>query len=312
MNEARVLADLAGLAGSDGPYVDLVQDVLDALTIDLAPLLCLSLTEPSGIAHYARLLQGNDFTWAEEAANTIAGASEAYLRDASVIPHGEHDPWFRSFAARTGSGRSLVLSLAGAEALALRDEDERFLQDLSEQALLVLDHALLQLQMEQLETADPVTGAASQRRLLEVLDYEIRRHHAFGRPLSLLVLDVKGLDRVNRRYGRRYGDHVLQKLAGLIAAEIRPVDIVGRCDGTDELAVLLLETDVEDAWAVADHLSSRLHGMELAGGEIGVSAGATTLRRGELPGAEELLRRAEQALDETKRQQQEWSLLGVR
>ena len=58
-------------------------------------------------------------------------------------------------------------------------------------------------QLEQQEVTDRLTGTLNHRRLLETLDYEIGRHAYHGRWLALLLLDVQGLDSINRSYGRR-------------------------------------------------------------------------------------------------------------
>src|SRR5437763_10075699 len=60
-----------------------------------------------------------------------------------------------------------------------------------------------------------------------------------------------GLDRINRSYGHEYGNHILRRLAGMLAGGVRAVDIVGRC-GLDEFAVVLPETDIEEAERLAD------------------------------------------------------------
>jgi diguanylate cyclase (GGDEF)-like protein len=185
-------------------------------------------------------------------------------------------------------------------------EEEDLLWRVVEQVALVLDHVLLLEQIEHLETIDRLTGLVNHRRLLDLLDYEMQRHRFAGKRLALLLFDVEGLDGINRSYGRRYGNHILQKLAALIKETARPIDVIAR-SGLDEFAVMLPETDDEEAVQWLDTLRERLLTVEFAGGDVGLSAAVTHIKPGEMLTPESFLRRAEQALREAKRQQRDWT-----
>jgi diguanylate cyclase (GGDEF)-like protein len=305
--ETRVLADILQLAASDQEYAEIVRLALDLVeTAVSAPVLCLSMQEIEGIAHYARAGRGADAAWAEEAGRAIARAHEQRLQGAPASARGEgHAPWFLSFPGWTRSGRAGALALGAPEPLNLSRDEEHLMQRLGEHIVLVLDHALLLEQIERLETVDRLTGAINQRRLLDILAEEIRRHHHTRRCLSLLVLDVEGLDGINRTYGRTYGSHILRRLAGLIREAIRPIDIVARY-GLDEFAVLLPEADEAEAQTVLEALRERLLTVEFAGGNIGLTLAITQLDPGESLTPEALLLRAEGALHQTKQQQRAW------
>jgi GGDEF domain-containing protein len=70
------------------------------------------------------------------------------------------------------------------------------------QALLVLDHALLLEKIEHLEGEDQLTAVINRHRLLEILEYELRRHRFTRKWLALSMIDVEDLDSINRSYGR--------------------------------------------------------------------------------------------------------------
>jgi diguanylate cyclase (GGDEF)-like protein len=136
----------------------------------------------------------------------------------------------------------------------------------------------------------------------------MRRHRYSGTWLALLMVDVEGLDSINRSYGRRYGNHILQKLAGLLQASVRPIDIVARA-GLDEFAVVLPEMTEEEGQQLAEELHRRFQALEFAGGAVGLTACATHVRPDETLTAEAFLRRGEGALHEAKRYERGWSTL---
>jgi diguanylate cyclase (GGDEF)-like protein len=216
--------------------------------------------------------------------------------------------WLVTVPAQSRSGRAAILTVASPESFTLSPEEEQILVRLSRQALLVLDHALLTQQVEGLEVTDALTGVATHRRLLDVLEYEIERHRYTGSTLTLMVVDVEGLAGINRSYGNQYGDHLLTKLAGLIGDVVRPVDVVARC-GLDEFAVVLPETREEEGRELADELRERVRSVTFAGDAVQISIGTTHARPSEALTAETLLRRAEQALQDAKRQERDWNAL---
>jgi diguanylate cyclase (GGDEF)-like protein len=309
--EARALAELVRLTASDLPYAETVKLALDQVeTVVSAPILCLSIQESDEIGHYARIGAASDPAWAEEAGRAIARSHEQWLRGPAGPFRGESHlsgpvPWYLTFPGWTRSGRAGALALGAPEPLTLTREEEQLMRRLVEAVVLVLDHALLLEQIERQETVDRLTGAVNQRRLLDVLADEIRRHNHTGRGLSLLVVDIEGLDGINRTYGRSYGSHILRRLAALIAEQVRPIDVVARY-GSDELVVVLPEADEDTAQTILESLRGRLLTVEFAGGDIGLTLALTQLNRGEIVTPEALLLRAEGALEEAKRQQRGW------
>jgi diguanylate cyclase (GGDEF)-like protein len=213
-----------------------------------------------------------------------------------------------AFSARLRSGRQGRLTLASPLPISVQPDEGRMMTRIARQTLLVLDHVLLLDRLEREEAVDGLTGVASQRRLLELLEYELQRHRYFERRLTLLLLDVEGLDRINRQYGYLYGNHLLQRISGLVREVVRPVDVVSRY-GQDEFAVILPETDQEAGQELAERLRTHFLQVEFAGGAIGVSVGLACARPDERLTAESFLRRSEQALYAAKRTEREWQAL---
>jgi diguanylate cyclase (GGDEF)-like protein len=121
--------------------------------------------------------------------------------------------------------------------------------------------------------------------------------------LSLLLVDVDGLADVNARSGRNGGDEVLKQIAQLLEESVRSPDVVARVAG-DEFAVLLRETDLPGAQALAERLRASVE--RLRSGEHAVSvtvAVAVDVPRADReggPAPRELLASAERTLDRLK------------
>lgn len=100
---------------------------------------------------------------------------------------------------------------------------------------------------------DPVTGVANRRYFAEMVEAEIVRSSRYGRPLSILMMDIDNFKEVNDVYGHQAGDIVLQSLHQTCKLVLREVDTVGRWGG-DEFAILLPETPPAVAPQVAERL----------------------------------------------------------
>jgi diguanylate cyclase (GGDEF)-like protein len=104
-----------------------------------------------------------------------------------------------------------------------------------------------------LARTDPLTGLLNRRALTDRLHEEIARAERYGTPLSILLLDLDGLKRVNDRGGHRAGDAALQVLAQALREGCRSADVGARWGG-DEFMVLAPETREADALDLADRI----------------------------------------------------------
>ncbi|WP_111493508.1 GGDEF domain-containing protein [Marinobacter bohaiensis] len=88
---------------------------------------------------------------------------------------------------------------------------------------------------------DRLTQLASVGYLRRQLGQELGRAREAGTPVCLLMVDIDRFDDLNRRFGTREGDRLLQAMAQLIVMNIRQTDLVCRYAG-DRFAVLLPNT----------------------------------------------------------------------
>jgi diguanylate cyclase (GGDEF)-like protein/PAS domain S-box-containing protein len=119
--------------------------------------------------------------------------------------------------------------------------------------------------------SDPLTGLANYRRLVDVLDSEIKRSKRTGREFALLFFDMDGLKAINDRYGHMIGSQALCRLADVLSACCRDIDTSARFGG-DEFALILPETDAKAAHQVARRICESL-ANDGKGPRISVSVG---------------------------------------
>src|SRR5258707_3190458 len=79
--------------------------------------------------------------------------------------------------------------------------------------------------------SDSLTGLANYRRLVDVLDSEIRRSKRTNREFAMLFFDLDGLKRINDRYGHMVGSQALCRLADVFCSGCRDMDTLARFAG---------------------------------------------------------------------------------
>jgi diguanylate cyclase (GGDEF)-like protein len=126
-------------------------------------------------------------------------------------------------------------------------------------AAVVAERRRSMAELLHLSESDGLTGLANFRHLHEVIDQEIRRSARTERPFSLLLMDLNELKAINDRHGHLTGNRAICRVAEAMRMSCRAVDTAARFGG-DEFAVVLPETGLEEAWAVADRIHDRLYG----------------------------------------------------
>jgi diguanylate cyclase (GGDEF)-like protein len=198
-----------------------------------------------------------------------------------------------------------VISLYGRTTLEpFEKRDAETLTSFADQASVAIENVLLHQETRQLSITDGLTGVWNRRYLEMTLRKEIERAQRFGRPLSVLMLDIDRFKRVNDRHGHKRGDEVLIEVTRRILGEIRTnIDVVGRYGG-EEFVVVLPETTSGGARVVAEKIRSAMRDEPFAGASseaiaITVSVGVSTYPEDGLE-AEELIHRADTAMYRAK------------
>ena len=123
--------------------------------------------------------------------------------------------------------------------------------------------ALVSHNMELIETSDKyintdnLTLLYNHRCFQELLADELSRAETSKQNLSVIMLDICNITKINRDLGHAKGDEVIKLVAENVRKNVREGDIAARYGG-DELAIILPNTNVEQAKYVAEYLTYAL------------------------------------------------------
>jgi diguanylate cyclase (GGDEF)-like protein len=141
------------------------------------------------------------------------------------------------------------------------------------------------------------------RYLLEALDKELMRARRHIRDLSFLMLDIDHFKKINDVHGHLAGDYVLKEVARIIQQRIRRDEVLARYGG-EEFAVILPETTLEGAHALADGLREKIEESRFVFQSetirVTISVGAALLHDSDRTSLD-LIKRADEKLYEAKR-----------
>jgi diguanylate cyclase (GGDEF)-like protein len=129
------------------------------------------------------------------------------------------------------------------------EHDVEFCQALCEIVAIAVRNAMLYAEMQELAARDKLTGLYNRRLFEEQFDAAVARSHRNGEELSLLVVDLDGLKRINDLGGHPAGDEALRALADSLLVSVR---------AGDEFAVILPGATPSDALKVAERAQEAL------------------------------------------------------
>lgn len=194
----------------------------------------------------------------------IAGRSAAGV---SVLLPSERDPVSPSRPVEPAAPTAIAVPLIRGDrtmgVLALygrsipepfEQEDVSTLGSFAAQASVAVENVLLHKEAQRLSITDGLTGVWNRRYLQLTLTKEIERGQRFGRPLSVLMMDIDHFKNVNDAHGHQVGDEVLVELTRRAMSTIRgQIDALARYGG-EEFVVVLPETPSDGARVVADKI----------------------------------------------------------
>ena len=158
--------------------------------------------------------------------------------------------------------------------------DFLFMAAVADQVAVVLDRAR---QFSNESRTDHLTGLANRREFERVMEREVALAERHERRLTMMMIDLDNLKRINDRQGHRGGDAALRLVAQQLLRVVRASDLSARIGG-DEFAVAMPETDLERARDVGTRLMAAVREMSLGAKSteaVEVSIGLSAWRPGQ-------------------------------
>lgn len=187
------------------------------------------------------------------------GLYRNFAGDRYEIRHFEKEPAnddFASFLAvpiGVEDCKGMIL-LESTKPDAFSDADRTLLSHIARSAGLALVKVMVLEKANNLATHDGLTGLYNHRQFQLKLKDEIVRSKRQDYPLALVIGDIDYFKKINDTYGHPFGDTVLKNVASLLETSIRQeIDTAARYGG-EEFALILVETDENQARESAERI----------------------------------------------------------
>lgn len=158
---------------------------------------------------------------------------------------------------------------------------------------------------ESLADTDALTGLNNRRAFFRLGNQALKEAVRFQRPLAMIMFDLDWFKHINDQWGHAIGDQMLQTVADVTSDTIREADILARLGG-EEFAVLLPQTDLQQAITLAERMRNAISRQLLHHDEqiisCSASFGVTSCSHCDGNSLSSLLNQADQRLYQAKSQ----------
>jgi diguanylate cyclase (GGDEF)-like protein len=180
--------------------------------------------------------------------------------------------------------------------------DIHLLELFAHQLATAIHNALKYGDIQRQATTDPITGLSNRWNFMRSAQVEFDRGRRFHTPLSVILFDIDHFKSFNDAYGHSTGDIILKTMSDVCKNDFRTYDMIGRYGG-DEFAILLPETNLDNAVTAAERLRANIASMNTPTGTRGfrttISLGVSTLLFSDLS-LEMFIERADKAMYRAK------------
>ncbi len=175
------------------------------------------------------------------------------------------------------------------------DEEVLMVKTVSDQLAVAISHARLFRKVQTQAMTDALTGLYNHGYFQDRLDRETKLADRNNSQVSLILLDLDHLKRINDTNGHRSGDVTLCHVASLMTAAVRDVDVCARYGG-EEFVVILPQCERESAIKVAERLRESIASTPVPKvGQVTASIGVATYPTG-AKNKDELIEMADRAM----------------
>ncbi|QJB55356.1 sensor domain-containing diguanylate cyclase [Pseudodesulfovibrio sp. zrk46] len=158
--------------------------------------------------------------------------------------------------------------------------------------------------LRKMATTDDLTGALNRKEFFRQVAFLSQRDQRCPAGPAVLMVDIDHFKQINDTYGHEAGDMVLQNFAEKCRELLRGDDLLARMGG-EEFTIFLPGADLGGAMNVAERLRHKIANSEIETRrgvvQCSISIGVAVTSSGYLS-IEELLRRADESLYESKRE----------
>jgi diguanylate cyclase (GGDEF)-like protein len=157
-----------------------------------------------------------------------------------------------------------VLTLHSSDRNAFRESELQSLESVADICANSIQNAHFVERVKQLAYLDGLTGIFNRRFFdLRILE-EIERARRYGTGMAIIMVDIDQFKRLNDEFGHLLGDEVLRQVSSLFHRQLRKIDVVCRYGG-EEFAILLTQTNAQQAMTIAEKLRRTIEKWQFPG-----------------------------------------------
>lgn len=154
----------------------------------------------------------------------------------------------------------------------------------------------------ELAVRDSLTGLYNHSTAIELLEQLLHQSQRYEFPIATVMVDIDNFKQLNDTYGHQLGDHVLEEVSQTLAESVRGADVVGRYGG-EEFLIVMPHADALAAREYGERLLGLIREIHIGNNHISASIGVSVFHpRGHRASAQDVIRRADEALYRSKRE----------
>jgi diguanylate cyclase (GGDEF)-like protein len=198
----------------------------------------------------------------------IASSGTIIEKDLTTTP--EPERLFKESASRMSIplisfGQTLgVLTLHSSQPNTFRESELQSLESVADICANSIQNAHYVERVKQLAYLDGLTGIFNRRFFELRIMEEIERARRYGTGMAVIMADIDQFKRLNDEFGHLLGDEVLRQVSSLFHQQLRKIDVVCRYGG-EEFAILLTQTNAQQAIAIAEKLRRSVESYQFPG-----------------------------------------------
>ena len=149
---------------------------------------------------------------------------------------------------------------------------------------------------------DSLTGLYNHSTTIELPEQLLSQSQRYEFPVATVMLDIDNFKQLNDNFGHQLGDHVLEEVSQTLADSVRGSDVVGRYGG-EEFLIVMPHADAQAAREYGERVLALIPEIHIENNHISASIGVSVFHpRGHGASAQEVIRRADEALYRSKRE----------